>query len=228
MNADPSPSYQQRVVYWKHPGARNTYTAATFDDAFALILRDPKSLIRSLYHFNSLAKWHTADHYDDYIGGLVAYLYERFHEKREEFLSMFNGGTFLFYLVNLTRKQMMSKEGHTRKFGSTGAESIDDENFSLPPSGEIDIDHDEENEVSLELHEPDVIKFILRSPAFNEFAPERIDIYLRWFEQTRTNLKRVPISAFAREHDINEREVRAAISGINRVLRKEINRIKSI
>lgn len=195
------------------------YSAATYDQVFTILSRDKSEILWEIFFHNALEKWKRRDIYNDYRQELLLHLHSRYHEKQEELLDLFNGGTFNFWLVTYTRNHLRTRKGvFTRLYGERFEAQEDILAEPIAP---------EQEEESLDLFDANTIRWLLRTADFDRFDAQQKEIYLSYFELVRNAGKKVKMQDVADHVGQNYKKTRSTIVAINQALRKSIARIQS-
>ena len=221
-------------IKFKHSKERK-YSARTFDECFTLINSDPKNIFNGIFLSNSLEKYWSAK--DDAFAELILFLYERNHERKEEFTEWFNND-INFWLVGYFKNQVKARNSafikkyrldHSdTRFDLMEEEELENVEYFLHMKNE---NEPEKNHTLMDKYDYSFIWFILRSDELKKkFTEKQIDFYEKtYFAQLRETHKKPRIIDIVAEYACEDCEYTYSfavhtIRKINRYIKNKLKR----
>lgn len=193
------------------------YSASSYDDCFRLILDDPRSIVRTIFHANSATKWRKPEFFDEYKSVLCSTLHEKYHQDRTALVEMFNS-YFNYWLIRFTLNKMSTKRGFNDAYGDIG-DSLED--LTREPVAT------ESSLSELRGSDRETIQWLMRTDCFSSFTSQDFVIYRCYLDGSIEAKKVMSMKQVGAKMNIDPRKARKVISAINKILRNKIKNLNA-
>lgn len=212
------------IQNWSHPKARK-YSAATYEQVFEIIYKDPTGIIDQIYNTNALPKWkRDTSHFDDFVQELCLNLTLKYQDQPDELVLFFNT-YFNYWLTLYTKNQVCSStSGFAKRYGEK-YESLDHD--TEEPPAFIPFTEDKEFDLDdirdLKGSDDDVLLWLIKTDQFtSRFDHRQLNAFRKYVELTKLKQRRVKIKELSRHLRRSYNETRKAIIEISALLRERI------